>query len=101
MWEDIYQVTRLSRDEIAQKLSSLLEISFTRRDSWSVGWYFKTLKDRSEILITANWFDKGELVCPELPEGVFVTISGDDRISLLRDRLEGLSYLELFESTEF
>lgn len=103
VWYAEYLIRNVSLAEAAREVSALLGVEFQARESSYVGEYFRW-RERSEVGTTEvdlklNWFEDGELVHLDMPEGPFVSISAPTDY-LFQDRLSGHPNYELYRTGE-
>lgn len=75
-------------------LARALGLDFTERHSVLVGEYYQASDGDAVVDIKVNYVENGEPVDPDVPEGVYVTATGDGE-SPVRAALGGLAYLRL------
>ncbi len=84
--------TALDLERLAAMLARALGVTFEGHHSVIDGDYFRALSDDPVVEIRMNYAEDGEVVHPELPEGVFVTVEGTPGTAM-RQTLAGLRYL--------
>jgi len=84
--------TALDLERLAAMLARALGVTFQGQHSVIDGEYFRALSDDPVIELRMNYAEDGEVVHPELPEGVFVTVEGTPGTPM-RETLAGLRYL--------
>ncbi len=84
--------TALDLERVAAMLARALGVTFEGHHSVIDGEYFRALSDDPVVEIRMNYAEDGEVVHPELPEGVFVTVEGTPGTPM-RETLAGLRYL--------
>ena len=102
MWRDVY-TTALGLERATAMLARALGVDFTERHSVLVGEYFQATAGGTVVDIKVNYSEGGEPVDPDIPEGVYVTATGegvdgdagDDAGNPLRTTLGTLAYLRL------
>lgn len=104
MWSTRYLVHNLTLDQAADELTRLLGVDFHERQSSYVGRYYAWWDSdtKVDIDIKLNWIDEegGELVHPDLPEGLFLAISTPEE-NPYHDILDGNPNYELYGTKEF
>ncbi|MEZ5409471.1 MAG: hypothetical protein R2761_15690 [Acidimicrobiales bacterium] len=85
-------ITALDLERLAAMLARALGVTFEGHHSVIDGAYFRALSEDPVIELRMNYAEDGEVVHPELPEGVFVTVEGTPGTPL-RETLAGLRYL--------
>lgn len=85
-------ITALDLERLAAMLARALGVTFEGHHSVIDGDYFRALCDDPVVEIRMNYAEDGEVVHPELPEGVFVTVEGTPGTPM-REILAGLRYL--------
>lgn len=91
MWTDTY-TTALGLERATAMVARALSVAFEPRHSVLDGDYFRAVSDDPVIEIRMNYAESDELVHPDVPEGVFVTVEGQAD-SPLRATLADLRYL--------
>ncbi|MEM7339259.1 MAG: hypothetical protein AAF467_11455 [Actinomycetota bacterium] len=67
-----YLVHGVEIDDARDQVSAAIGLELEQRRSSFVGRYFRYRDDDVEFQVKLNWFDDGELVHPDVPEGVFI-----------------------------
>lgn len=94
-WRDVY-TTGLGLERATAMLARALGLDFTERHSVLVGEYYQAASGDVVVDIMVNYVENGEPVDPDVPEGVYVTASGEDENEgSVRATLGGLAWLEL------
>ncbi len=92
-WSDVY-TTGLGLERATAMLARTLGVAFTERHSVLVGEYFHATTEGVEVDVKVNYVEDGEPVDPDVPEGVYVTATGEGDAAV-RATLAGLAWLQL------